>query len=242
MAEKENGKAETYTEKQRRYQRDDMRRLARRVADGLEYHDDEELDELARQATDSFLDDPDGPFQEIEDDKKRRFLRAYSVTGVITRAARLANIDRTSPYREGWNDDEQFQKALEVAKLAAADSLISEAWRRGVEGVEKPTGWYMGEPGGVVREYSDKLLVKLLHASAKGDLFRDRVDVRSSNINFNIEDLDRLPAPVLAAVAKGTSLAVALTEHVERLSEARRAQQLPAGRDVSQTEDNDDNP
>ncbi len=46
-----------------------------------------------------------------------------------------------------------------MAKEEVADLLEAEAWRRAVEGVEKPVGWYKGKPGGYVREYSDTLLI-----------------------------------------------------------------------------------
>jgi hypothetical protein len=221
--------------------RNDVRQLATRLASGLDYHTDDELDELARQAAESFLNDPSGPFREFEHDGIRRFLRAYSVTGVIAKAARLAGIDRTLIYQEPWKSDQQFQQALDVAALAGADSLMEEMYRRGVEGVEKPVGWYKGDAGGTVMEYSDQLLVRLVTASAHGDKFREKMDVRGSFANLNIDNIDmnRLPAPVTAALANGTALAVALIEYVARMAEVAQAE-LPAGRDVSPQPDTSD--
>lgn len=211
----------------------DARKLARRLANGLDYLSDEEQDALAQEAVHVFLNDPEGPFREIEDEKKRRFLRALSVTGVYAAAGRLAGVHPTCLYIESWENDDLFQKALKRAKLAGADALIGEAYRRGVEGVEKATGWYRGEPGGVVREYSDHMLSKLLHASEKGDLFRDRVDVRQE-ISIDLDRIaDRLPGPVIAAMADGIPLAVALTEFVARSLEAAKSGALPPGRDVT---------
>ncbi len=40
--------------------------------------------------------------------------------------------------------------------------LEGEAIRRAFEGALQPTGWYRGQPGGYVREYSDELLILLL--------------------------------------------------------------------------------
>ena len=47
--------------------------------------------------------------------------------------------------------------------------------RRAVEGVEEPVGWYKGEAGGVVRKYSDTLLIFLLKGR-KPEMYRERYE------------------------------------------------------------------
>ena len=55
---------------------------------------------------------------------------------------------------------------VEPAPVMAADILEAEAYRRALEGREKPVGWYKGKPGGYVREYSDVLLMSLLKGAS----------------------------------------------------------------------------
>ena len=75
----------------------------------------------------------------------------------------VANVGRSTHYR--WlQQDPEYRKAVDIAKEEAADNLEAEAYRRAVEGVEKPVGWYKGKPGGYAREYSDVLLMFLLKA------------------------------------------------------------------------------
>ncbi len=65
-------------------------------------------------------------------------------------ACEVAKVRRSSHYRWLENDPE-YREAFELAKQDAADILEAEAFRRAVEGVEAPTGWYMGKPVGYVR-------------------------------------------------------------------------------------------
>ena len=64
--------------------------------------------------------------------------------------------------------------------------------------MEKPTGWYKGEAGGYVTEYSDTLLIFLLKA-LRPEKFRERVEVQSvPKIN-----LDLLPHSAIQRIADG---------------------------------------
>jgi len=60
--------------------------------------------------------------------------------------------------------NKEFSDAWDEAVEIAIDSLVEEAWRRATGGVEKPVGWYQGNPGGIVKEYSDNLLMFLIKA------------------------------------------------------------------------------
>ncbi len=84
-------------------------------------------------------------------------------------------------------------------KEDAADTLEAEAYRRAVEGVEKPTGWYRGVAGGVVREYSDSLLMFLLKG-IRPDKYKDRVEFKGALASI---DLNKLPDELLARIAAG---------------------------------------
>ena len=141
----------------------------------------------------------DSPFAEIGHPKKRAFLAAYAQTGNKSRAAAMAGIVKQTLYTRQWREDAEFQKALGLAKEMACAVLEDEATRRAVEGVERYTGWYKGKPGGVVREYSDNLLMFRLKALMP-DKYRDRVEVRGSIANI---DYEKLPDHLLARIAAG---------------------------------------
>lgn len=172
--------------------------------------------------------EPSG-FDEIRHPKKRAFLRALAETGTVMRAAKASGIDRTLVYTPAWRDDVQFQDAMARAKLMAADLLEAEVFRRAVEGVERPTGWHKGVPGGYVREYSDLLLIFALKA-VKPE-YRDQVEARGAALH--VPDMSRLPLAIVARLAAGedprlvlSSLLPALVK--EGLVEVRPRTALPA--------------
>lgn len=110
--------------------------------------------------------EPSEAFHEIRHPKKRAYLAALvEAGGNISRACIAAEIDRSTPYSDPWKEDAAFQAALRRAEAMAADHLEAEAIRRAYEGVEEPVGWHKGEPGGMVRRYSDTLLIFLLNGS-----------------------------------------------------------------------------
>ena len=159
-----------------------------------------------------------GPFSEIQHPQKRAFLVAYAETGKKGLAAELAGIDRSAIYQPGWRDDPEFQEALKCAREMAADILEAEAFRRAVEGVERPVGWYKGVAGGTVREYSDNLLMfqlKMLRPE-----YRDRVEVRGM---FAHLDIDKLPDDLIARLAAGEHPGSVLAGVLQQATE-----QLPA--------------
>lgn len=98
---------------------------------------------------------------EITQAKKDAFLAAFAECGNLSEAARIADITRRMHYH--WmRDDEEYAHAYAEALEEAADRLESEARRRAVDGVDEPVGWFRGEAGGVIRRYSDTLLIFLL--------------------------------------------------------------------------------
>lgn len=102
-------------------------------------------------------------FKHIQNVKKRAYLTALvECGGNIRQACLSAGIDNSTPYTKQWREDEGLQEALVEAVAMGANYLEAEAVRRAYDGVDEPTGWYQGKPGGVVRRYSDTLLIFLL--------------------------------------------------------------------------------
>ena len=96
--------------------------------------------------------------------KKRLFLTAFAETGNVSRSAAVAGVDRSTPAR--WREsDTRFAAQYAEAEVAAVELLEAEARRRAVEGVDKPV-YQGGQLVGVVREYSDTLLMFLLNGAA----------------------------------------------------------------------------
>lgn len=90
------------------------------------------------------------------------FLVELSTHGVVTFAAAVVGISRTTAY-EWRNQDKAFAAAWDAAIEESTDRLEYEAVRRAVDGCDRPV-FYQGEKCGDVREYSDTLMVLLLKA------------------------------------------------------------------------------
>ena len=106
------------------------------------------------------------------DRRKEKFLGVLRETCNVSEAARAAGIGRRTAY--DWrDDDEKFKAEWDEAEAEAVDSLEREAWRRGVEGVDKPVT-FQGKITDSYKEYSDRMLELLLKAH-RPDKFKDRV-------------------------------------------------------------------
>lgn len=110
----------------------------------------------------------------IEHPKKRAFLAAYATLGVVTHAAKAAQVGRGAHYswmnEEGERGDE-YRAEFKLAMQEANDSLEVEARRRAVAGVDKPI-YYKGQLVTTLKLYSDNLLMFLMKA-ADPARFRD---------------------------------------------------------------------
>ena len=115
-----------------------------------------------------------------------------------------------------------------VAQECAADVLEAEACRRAVEGVEKPVGWYKGEPGGYVREYSDILTIFLLKG-LRPEKYRDRVEMRGALAHI---DISQLPDHLLQRVADGEHILSVLASAVELGAAQSRSRWESQGEDL----------
>jgi len=141
-------------------------------------------------------------------------------TGNVRSACEVARVGRSSHYR--WlAKDPGYREAFDVAKECAADLLESEAYRRAVHGVEEPVGWYKGKPGGVVRKYSDVLLIFLLKG-LRPEKYRERVELRGALANL---DLSQLPDHLIERIAKGEHPLSVLASAIEGEPKALPADQ-----------------
>jgi hypothetical protein len=112
-----------------------------------------------------------------QEKRKGAFLQALASGLSVTRAADQAAVGRATVY--GWRkSDAAFSSAWDDALEASADLLEDEARRRAVEGVEENV-YYGGKPVGVVRKYSDSLLVMLLKGRRPA-IYRDRLSAEVS--------------------------------------------------------------
>ena len=103
--------------------------------------------------------------------RKKAFLDAFRVSGNMWASCHVTGIGRTNVYT--WRDkDRRFAAALIEAENEAAEHLEAEALRRAVDGIEEPV-YQGGHMVGVVRRYSDTLLIFLLKG-AKPEKYKDR--------------------------------------------------------------------
>ena len=122
-----------------------------------------------------FLEPPPAePEPDIELEPRARFLAKLAAGFSIAAACRAERIGRRTAY--DWRErDEEFAKAWDAAIEEGSDILEDEARRRAHDGVTKPV-YQQGALVGVVREYSDTLLIFLLKAR-RPQKFRDNVKV-----------------------------------------------------------------
>lgn len=96
------------------------------------------------------------------DRARETFLEVLAETCNVSEAARGAGIGRRTAYE--WRETEpEFAAAWKDAEEAAADKLEREAWRRAVEGTDKPVT-FQGVITATYKEYSDRMLEILLKA------------------------------------------------------------------------------
>ncbi len=114
--------------------------------------------EVARALTEGY------EWEGVDNPAKIMFLSALAVCGVVAMASRIAGINRNTIY-SSWQHDEAFMKQFNFAKTRpACDILEAEAWRRAVDGVDKPL-FHNGEVVATITTYSDTLLQTLLKAN-----------------------------------------------------------------------------
>lgn len=87
------------------------------------------------------------------------FFTELALDGNVTRACKVAGVDRRSAYQ--MRDKPEFEARWQNALEEACDKLEAEARRRAVEGYEKGV-WHQGVMVGVEKQYSDSLLALML--------------------------------------------------------------------------------
>lgn len=108
------------------------------------------------------------------DRARATFIATLAETCNVSEACRAAHIGRRTAY--DWREsDESFAEAWSSAEQEAADKLEREAWRRGVEGTDKPVV-HQGAITATYKEYSDRLLEILLKAH-RPDRFVERREI-----------------------------------------------------------------
>lgn len=107
-----------------------------------------------------------------------KFAEALAETGKVKDACIAANISRrTALY---WRHEHaDFASAWAEALKVACWNLEDEGYRRAHDGVDKPV-YQMGAEVGLIREYSDTMLIFLLKA-ADPNKYRERVALTGEN-------------------------------------------------------------
>lgn len=95
-------------------------------------------------------------------EKRTRFLEVLATTANVSRAAADIEMARTYMY-EVRSEDPLFEKAWDKAVRLGTHALEDEAARRASEGWDEPV-FYQGVQTGLVRKFSDTLLIFLLKA------------------------------------------------------------------------------
>lgn len=90
------------------------------------------------------------------------FLRSLAEYGNVTKAAKMAKLDRCTLYRKR-RESAEFSAVWDEAEAMGAASLEDEGRRRGYEGWLEPV-FHKGAKCGSIRKYSDTLLIVLLKA------------------------------------------------------------------------------
>lgn len=172
-------------------------------------------------------------FGEISNPKKRAYLVALTLTPNLQRASDIAGISSMTGYL--WRtkaaeteEDEAFQDAVDIARSIAVERAESEAWRRAIEGIEKPifgslgsdpnTGKSLGTGQiGSVTEYSDNLTMFMLKGH-RPEKYRERFEHSGPNGG---------PIEVQAIDPRALS-----SDTLQRILEEAKRNQLPASTEI----------
>jgi len=115
---------------------------------------------------------------------KEAFVTLLSSLPNITACCKLLGI-AVENIRRARVKDPEFDEAVKNAIEEGYDMLEEEARRRAVDGVDRPV-FFQGEQCGVIREYSDQLLITLLKAN-RPKKYNPGVDIK-----FGAKDGDKV--------------------------------------------------
>jgi hypothetical protein len=116
---------------------------------------------------------------------QKAFLAALEETGSVTEAAKAVGMGRCNVYQYKRSDP-AFAALWEQALDVAADVLEDEARWRAYEGVEEDV-YHKGEKVGVVKKYSDVLLIFLLKGIRPNRWRESRSTIPPAELNRMIE-------------------------------------------------------
>lgn len=108
--------------------------------------------------------------------RKDMFLASFAQHGIVTRACRDAEIDRSTVYQWKEHDAEflvRYNNALEEAR----DAIREEIRRRAQDGWDEDV-YQLGRYAGKVHKYSDTLLI--FHAKMLMPEYRDKQQIEMS--------------------------------------------------------------
>ncbi len=137
---------------------------------------------------------------------KRQVIDVVAHGWSITRAGEKVDVSYITICN--WRKkDKDFDAAIEAAYHQGTDRIEDEAYRRAVQGTQKPV-FYQGEECAVVTEYSDSLLTTLLKGR-RPEVYRDRLGISGPN-GGPVETVDVTARELLASriaqlAARGTS-------------------------------------
>lgn len=133
------------------------------------------------------------------DTRKRAWLEAFEEGGTVVAACKASDVPRSTAYQ--WRSkDEAFLLAWHDIEEATTERMEREAYRRGVEGVDRAV-YHMGKVIGAERQYSDTLLIFMLKAR-KPDTYRDNVHVKQ-DIKISAAGSALVENPALAEEGRG---------------------------------------
>ena len=112
------------------------------------------------------------------------FLAVFRISGIVTLSCERSGVGRSTVY--AWLEkDQNFAAQFTDAAEEAADRAEAEAWRRAVDGFDRPLiGRVSKDRDGIVafeREYSDRLLERVLEARRPSLDNRRRVELTGAN-------------------------------------------------------------
>lgn len=133
-------------------------------------------------------------------EKLLSFLDALRHNGNVSMSARMVHSSRSAIYAFAEKNP-AFQQAMKGAIAEAREFLLGEAWRRALDGAEKPV-WYRGRQVGSQVERSDTLLNTLIkgYFPELGD--RNHGNSESESVVPDSADLTKLSDSELEVLEK----------------------------------------
>lgn len=109
---------------------------------------------------------------------KETFIEAFRQHGNVTWAARQIGLRHRDTVYSWLEHDDEFAARFRSAEIEATETMEQEAYRRAVQGTQKPV-YHQGAQCGTVQEYSDTLLIFMLKARAP-EKYRENFNVNHS--------------------------------------------------------------